>query len=280
MPTPFLLAWRLQRWELGLLVGSGLALTTVALALPSLGEAGVGDQRMIVLFLSVAGLVVMGSALGIGIVARDVEHGTAQLPWSLAGRRFRWIWLRLWPILVVGGVIGILLGAATARLMDLTSPSDIFTFQMRGPVVALHFIIAAAIAVFVGAVIRRVLPGLLVALLLTSGFFITEGLLLQSWLHEQAELVPFAERTAEPVLAVLQHEFATIATDGRLVITQPDCSTPAECTAAYEAMTRVILAVPGRAFWPLLALESALAIGTVAASVFGTAAVTRRWGPR
>jgi len=280
MLTQLRLAWRMQRWELGLLIGSGLALTAVALALPSLGEAGIGDQRMLVLFLTVAGPVLIGSVLGIGIVARDVEFGTARIFWSLSANRFRWIWLRLWPIALVGGVIGVLLGAASARLMDLTSPSDIFTFQMRGPVVALHFIIAAAIAMLVGSVIRRVLPSLLIALTMTAGIFVAEGVLLQSWLHDQAELVAFAERTAEPVLAVLEHEFATIAADGTLVVSQPQCTTQAECMDVYEAITPVMLVVPGDAYWPLLAFESALALGTVAASMMVTTAITRRWGPR
>jgi hypothetical protein len=280
MLTQLRLAWRLQRWELGLLIGSGLALTAVALALPSLGEAGIGDQRMIVLFLTVAGPVLMGSVLGTGIVARDVELGTARISWSLTGSRLRWIWLRLWPIALVGGLIGVLLGAASARLMDLTSPSDIFTFQMRGPVVALHFIIAAAIAMLVGSVVRRVLPALLLALMITVGAFVAEGVLLQSWLRDQAELVPFAERMSEPVLAVLEHERATIAADGTLVVSQPQCATQAECMEAYDAMTQVMLVVPGEAYWPLLALESALAVGTVAVSMLGTTAITRRWGPR
>jgi len=274
------LAWRMQRWELGLLIGSGLVLTAVALALPSLGEAGIGDQRMIVLFLTVAGPVLMGSVLGIGIVAGDVELGTARIAWSLTGSRFRWIWLRLWPIALVGAVIGVLLGAASARLMDLTSPSDIFTFQMRGPVVGFHFVIAVAIAMLVGSVVRRVLPGLLVALAMTAGAFVAEGVLLQSWLQGQVELVAFAERTAEPILAVLAHEFATIAADGSLVVSQPECVTQAECMRAYEAMTPVMLVVPGDAYWPLLAFESALAVGTVAVSMLGTTAITRRWGPR
>lgn len=43
IPTTLRLAWRLQRWELGLLVGSGVTLTAMALVLPSLGEAGIGD---------------------------------------------------------------------------------------------------------------------------------------------------------------------------------------------------------------------------------------------
>lgn len=72
MPTTLRIAWRLQRWELGLLV---VTLTAMALVLPSLGEAGIGDQRMIVLFLTLAGPVLFGSALGIGIVAGEIEHG-------------------------------------------------------------------------------------------------------------------------------------------------------------------------------------------------------------
>lgn len=280
MPTTLRLAWRLQRWELALLVAGGMALSAMALVLPSLGEAGVGDQRMLVLFLTLAGPVVFGSTLGIGIVAGEVEQGTARISWTLARSRLRWLWLRTWPIALIGVVVAVPLGAATARLMDLTSPSDIFMPQMRGPIVALHFVVALAMAVLVGAVIRRVLPGLLVAIGLTTALLVGTTLALQPWLREQAVLVPFAERSSEPVIALLEYAHASPAADGGWTLTEPQCASQAECMEAYAALTPVMRIVPGKAYWSFLAVEGALAAAVVAVSMISTLGITRRWGPR
>lgn len=279
MLAQFRLGWRMQRWELGLLIASGLGLTAIALILPSTGEAGIGDQRMIVLFLTLAGPVLMGSVLGVGVVAGELEHGTARIAWALASSRLRWPWLRLWPIALVGAVVGVLLGAASARLMDLTSPSDIFMHQMRGPVVAIHLIVALAVAVLVGAVIRRVLPGLLIAMVVTTVLFVGTALALQPWLRNQAELVPFAEHSEEPIIALLEHDYAIMATDGTLVVSQPECSTQAECMETMALLTPVMRVVPGDAYPPLLAIEGGLAAGVVAICAAGTVGIIRRWGP-
>ena len=279
MLAQFRIGWRMQRWELGLVTASGLALTATALVLPSAGEAGIGDQRMIVLFLTLAGPVLAGSVLGIGVVAGEIEHGTARIAWALAPSRLRWLWLRVWPIALVGAVVGVTLGAATARLMDLTGPSDIFMHQMRGPVVAIHLIVAVAVAVLVGAVIRRVLPGLLIAMVVTTAVFVASASALQPWLRNQAEVVPFAERSEKPIIAVLDYHHAVVAADGTLVETQPVCSTQAECIEAMALLTPVMRVVPGDAYPPLLAIEGGLAAGVVALSTAGTVAIIRRWGP-
>jgi hypothetical protein len=280
MPTTLRLAWRLQRWELGLLVASGVALTALALALPTLGDAGIGDQRMIVLFLTLAGPVLFGSVLGIGVVAGEVEHGTARIAWALTGSRLRWLWLRSWPVALIGVVAALVLGAATARLMDLTAPSDVFMPQMRGPIVTLHFLVALAMAVLVGAVIRRVLPGLLVAIALITALLVGTTLALQPWLREQAVLVPFAERSSEPVIALIEYAHASPAADGGWTLTEPQCGSQAECMEAYAALTPVIRIVPGDAYWTLLAIEGAVTAAVVALSMVATIGIIRRWGPR
>lgn len=261
------------------MIASGVGLTAIALALPSLGEAGIGDQRMIVLVLTLAGPVLFGSALGIGVVAGEVQHGTARISWALARSRRRWLWLRSWPIALIGVVVTIPLGAATARLMDMTSPSDIFMAQMRGPIVALHFLVALAIGVLVGAVIRRVLAGLLVAITLTTALLVATTLALQPWLRDQAVLVPFAERSSEPVIALLEYAHATPAVDGGWSLTEPQCATQTECREAYGALTPVMRIVPGDAYWILLGIEGALTAAVVALAMPSTLAVIRRWGP-
>lgn len=279
MLTALRLAWRMQRWELRLVAAGGIALTAVALVLPSLGEAGSGDQRMVVLFLTLAAPVVMGSVLGIGIVAGEIEHGTARISWSLAQGRLHWLWTRFWPVALIGVVVAVPLGAAAARLMDLTSPSDIFMYQMRGPVVALHFLIALAIAGWTGAVVRRVVAGLTVAIVLTTAFFVGTALAVQPWLDQQAVVVPAVERSRQPVISLLEHFHAEVAADGRLVREDLSCGTQAECMEALASLTPAMRIVPGSAYWPLLGLEVLVALVMVVVGMAVTTRLTRRWGP-
>lgn len=278
MVQQFRLGWRMQRWELGLFAASGAALTAIALVLPSTREGG-GDMRMIVLFLTLAGPVLLGSVLGAAVVAGEVQHGTARMAWTLAPSRMGWLWLRFWPVATIAAVIGVALGAATARLMDLTSPSDIFMHQMRGPVVALHLIVALAVAVLVGAGVRRVLPALLIAMLVTTALFVTTALAMQPWLRAQAEGVAFAERSDEPIIAVLEHYQATVASDGSLVESEPECRTQVECMEAMASLTPAMRVVPGDVYPQILAIEAALAASVGALCVAGTVAMIRRWGP-
>lgn len=273
------LAWRMQRWEMTLLVGAALALTAAALILPATQE-GSGDARMIVLFLTLAGPILIGSTLGVGLVAAEIEQGTAQLAWSLATSRVRWLQTRVWPLAAVGVMVCLVLGAATARLMDETSPSNIFMPAMRGPIVALHLLSALAIGTLVGAVVRRVLPALLVAIGVNAGIFILISGAVQPWMEESATLVRVEERSSDPVIAVLEYELASMSSTGELIPTQPEeCDTQASCMAATEALTQAVRVVPGAAYLPLLGYAAAASLTIVVIAGAATAGLITRFGP-
>lgn len=55
MLTQLRLIWRMQLWEMALLVGAAFVLSVIALILPSTEGGGGGDARMIVLFLTLVG---------------------------------------------------------------------------------------------------------------------------------------------------------------------------------------------------------------------------------
>ncbi len=273
------LAWRMQRWEMTLLVGAALALTAAALILPATQE-GSGDARMIVLFLTLAGPILIGSTLGVGLVAAEIEQGTAQLAWSLATSRVRWLQTRVWPLAAVGVMVCLVLGAATARLMDETSPSNIFMPAMRGPIVALHLLSALAIGTLVGAVVRRVLPALLVAIAVNAGILILISGAVQPWMEERATLVRVEERSSDPVIAVLEYELASVSSTGELIPTQPEeCDTQASCMAATEALTQAVRVVPGAAYLPLLGFAAAASLIVVVIAGAATAGLITRFGP-
>lgn len=272
------LAWRLQRWELTLLLGAALALTGAALVLPST-DLAITDARAVVLLLTLAAPIVMGSVLGAGMMTDELQRGTARISWPLAIARRRWLWLRAWPVAVFGVFATLALGAAATRLMDLTTPSEMYLPQMRGPIVAVHYIAALTIGLLVGSILRRGLPAVLVSLIVVATLLAALVVSLQPWMREQAVLVPFEEHPSEPILVVLDHEFATVDSDGTLVVSEPTCNSPAECQTAYASMTPVVLVVPGDAYWPLLGI-STLGAGLVVLVAGGaTVGIITRWGP-
>lgn len=279
MTSTLRLAWRMQRWEMALLVGAALALTAVALVLPSTEGGGGGDARMIVLFLTLVGPILIGSMLGVGLVAAEIEHGTAQVGWSLARSRFRWLFIRARPLATVGVLVCLVLGAATARLMDETSPSNIFMAAMRGPIVALHLLSALAVATLVGAVLRRVLPALLVAIAVNAGILILLSSAVQPWMEERATLVPVEERSVDPVIAVLEYETVSISSTGELTLTEPECDTQASCMAAMAELTHAVRVVPGSAYLPLLGFAAAASLIIVVTASAATVGVITRFGP-
>lgn len=111
---------------------------------------------------------VVGAFIGVPVVGREIEGGTAPLAWALAGSRRRWLWqrmLRLGPV-----VIFLLLPAALAsdvlesRLEPLLDPSASFVdWGSRGFPLVAYGIAATAIGIAAGAIVGRTLPALIVA---------------------------------------------------------------------------------------------------------------------
>lgn len=108
-----------------------------------------------------------GALLGVPIVAREVERGTARLAWSLAPSRTRWFVGRMVVSFVVLLVVACLAGVASDRLhgafrpdVDLANAFD--SYGLRGVMVAARAILVFSVAVAVGAWLGRVLPALLV----------------------------------------------------------------------------------------------------------------------
>lgn len=128
-------------------------------------RSGVGRQA-----LGLIGILpfVVGAFLGVPIVGREIESGTAPLAWALAGSRPRWLLtrvVRLAPLVVV-----ILLPAVIAsdvlesRLEPLLDPMASFVdWGSRGFPLFAYGIAACAIGIGSGALLGRTLPALIVA---------------------------------------------------------------------------------------------------------------------
>ena len=128
---------------------------------------------------------VAGLFLGGPIIAREIERGTTRLAWSIAPSRFRWYLSRVVPIIAVVVVVTFAAGMAADRLVAARSPgADIAnsfdSYGERGALVAVTALVMAAGALGLGAVIGRVLPTIIVALIL--GYF---GILAVGDAHER-----------------------------------------------------------------------------------------------
>lgn len=133
-------------------------------------QNGVAGLSMgVLIFLSFAA----GLFLGVPIVARELERGTARLAWSLAPSRMRWFLARLLPVLVLLALVTFLAGIAADRYVAATtSESDLansFTnFGFRGLLIASRAVFIFAVGVAVGSIVGRALPAIILAAVIAT----------------------------------------------------------------------------------------------------------------
>jgi hypothetical protein len=132
--------------------------------------------------------------LGVPIVARELERGTARLAWSLAPSRGRWFLARLVPVvatmIVVGLVAGLALDRFAAAIDPWTDPAWSFDgFGSRGVIFAARVVFVFAIAVAAGALIGRSLPALLVTIVVAAVGISGGSYVHGKWLATEAVLV-------------------------------------------------------------------------------------------
>lgn len=193
MATFLRLTWRLQRWEVAVLVGGTLlfaGITALAAWQTSLASVGLRDcysttssgvpstacQALIERgnFLTTVDPIlegattvvpfIVGILLGAPLVAREIEKRTSSIAWSLSLSRIRWIVLRAAPLLIAVGIALLLVGYATEALITATPDGKLGfpVFAMHGPVVAARGVAVFCIGVLVGLLMGRTLPAILV----------------------------------------------------------------------------------------------------------------------
>ena len=186
------LGWGMQRWELMMLVGGilllALAMTLVAWQLAVSREAviacyaeGVETSEACRSAIEWGNLLggavgILGAAatvapLGVGLflgaplIARELEHCTAPIAWSLSLSRRRWLGARTLPVLVLAGLALLALGQASELMLSSVEETELGFrhYAMFGPLLA-----ARGLAVFgIGLVLGRVLPAILLTALAT-----------------------------------------------------------------------------------------------------------------
>jgi hypothetical protein len=221
------LSFAMQRWEL-LLVTAGTALLAGAMlwiawqtravialdpacfgpnatggsACEALGRrfgdlATFGTRLGYVSFLAPFGI---GLIVGVPLVSREVDHGTASLGWTLARSRSRWMLRRvLFAVLVVIGLLAVLAVVSDVLAQSIAPGRDMsldFTgYGRRGALLDMRALLALAIGLTAGAMVGRQLPALLVAIFGAVLLFTAVSLAMDRWFEVDAVATPYGQET-------------------------------------------------------------------------------------
>ncbi len=180
------------------------------------GVAGLSMGVMI--FLSFAA----GLFLGVPVVARELERGTARLAWSLAPSRMRWFLDRLLPILILLAVTTFLAGIAAERFVaSMTVETDLsnsFTaFGFRGLLIASRAVFIFAIGVAVGSIVARALPAVILAAVIATIGLAGGERVHQMILASEAVAIPMDPNNNNPNSGDLFIDQKFVLPDGTLV---------------------------------------------------------------
>jgi hypothetical protein len=229
MRTSFLLAWRLQRWEIAAVAVAAIGLTALALLRAfryddllagcraaivvvapcgGLRDAGtiydIQDQTTVYLVRQALAVLpfAAGVVMGVPLLAREIEHRTAQLAWPLARSRARWLAIRLVPVAAFGGFLLVLPAMAGEILIrsqyPVISPGANFEgYGERGLLTVLRFELVLVAGALVGGWLGRQLPAVLVAGLAAGGVGIALTFVQPYWVEPVAQQV--AEVDFQPI---------------------------------------------------------------------------------
>jgi ABC-type transport system involved in multi-copper enzyme maturation permease subunit len=137
-------------------------------ALSAFNDINNSDAIAVMLAMAVLPLLI-GMVLGVGVVAPEIEGGTAPSMWVLARSRTRWLWGRMLPSLVAATAVLALLAVASqvlwlAREPYLPNPWLNFDdASLHGLILLAKGLAAYGVALAVGALLGRTLPAVILA---------------------------------------------------------------------------------------------------------------------
>jgi len=313
MLTRLRLLWRLHRWEGTFSIGGALLLSaamavvawqldasrntiiacyeepaeTLSAACRSAIEWGNTLAGAIGILGAVATVAPFagGIFLGAPLLSREIEHRTAPMAWSLSRSRQRWLLWRTGPLLFLLLVALLVLGQASAFLLETAEEGELGfrQFGMFGPILAARGIAVFAVGVLVGLALGRVLPALLVTALATvaivGGMSIGRDLLMR----EEAVWIPMGDQ-ADLVHMAFDQGFRSDAT-GDVISWDaaynqyPDFFDPMTGEGGPPGMTSVWNVVPPDAFGLYEAREIGVLAGASLVAGVATVALVRRRRP-
>ncbi len=259
-----------------------------------------GTAEIIIRNTWLAGFAV-GLVLGVPLVAREVEHGTAQLAWTVGRSRVSWLIGRVLFAALVALVLTGLLAVTTevlttAMLPDITTSESFEHYGNRGPLIMGRAMLGLGAGVLVGALVGRQLPALLLGVLLVGGLYAASWAGLPLWYHGEAEVRRVGEWLGSPLWIESGIELASgervtlgeiyggesagqwlesfMAEDGTYY------ASAADAEAERDPLGRdYILIIPEERYNEIVARETAVFTGAGLLLIGGAAAVTRRRRP-
>lgn len=133
----------------------------------------------------------LGVILGAPLVAREIESRTAQLAWTLAPSRIRWLVGRVAFAALIAALLLAPVALASEHVaatldVDRDLGQDFNRYGERGWLLVARGAGVLALSALIGALIGRVLPAILVAALVVGGVATGLGLGLERWLLSEA----------------------------------------------------------------------------------------------
>jgi ABC-type transport system involved in multi-copper enzyme maturation permease subunit len=229
-----------------------------------------------------------GALIGSQLVSGEIDHRTAQLAWSLAPVRWRWLADRILPPIGVLALALAVTAAASAYLEAARTPalqisSSFNDYGLWGPLLIFRGLTALALGVLIGAVAGRILPALLVTTALGGALFL--GLpfistLAQPLVPIAASQIPGNEYPLYVVSGWRSPDGRILTEDEALALVPSDSSGPGQAEGWLAArFESVDLGVPG-AHMPAVEAREALLLSVMAViAVSATALVIDRRRP-
>jgi hypothetical protein len=131
-----------------------------------------GAIGMPLMIVAVAGPAVAGVILGAGLVGKEIERGTAVMPWTMGRSRRRWLLERVLVLAALVGAIALALAVTTDSILVMYDPTpldqSLFMYEARGWMVPARGLVGLAAGVLAGAVMGRAVPALITGALVAS----------------------------------------------------------------------------------------------------------------
>jgi hypothetical protein len=244
--------------------------------------------------LQLSGLLPIGVGLLLGapLLARELERGTAPLPWTLSGSRRRWLVRRAAILAVVLLVALIPVAVASERLEAALTPTvdtgrSFLADNYRGPILVVRGLATFSVAVLAGLVLGRQLPALIVGLG-AAAVLVLGGLAVMDRWYDAVAIFEVASPD-NSTYADLVMDLRLRTPDGR-VLTYDEASPlvpinpelpPGSLDGEWlrEHFTQVWLLVPGERYPDAVLLHSALLLAGGGLAAFGSLLLVRRRRP-
>jgi hypothetical protein len=231
--------------------------------------------------------VLAGMLVGAPAVSRELEHGTASLPWTLSGRRKRWLARRVLILAAILVAALIPLGLAADGLEAIRNPTvdasrSFGSEGLRGGVLVARGVAGFGAGLLLGLVVGRQLPTVILGLV-ASGLLLVGGLAaMDGWSRSAATYVSLdhARLGDRSILAALRGHDGRIVSMSDVVDLQPPRPDlpPGTIDDQWIAANfdEVLLVVPGSRYGEEVAIHSALLGGVAVAAILASLLLIER----